>query len=116
VVTSTPVPLLYKARWVSKPAWGAAENKISFLLETKSLFLDQSSQQSGHYADTDISILLSLDSGNTRVAPKLMHPILLCWHTTSEADVGNMAVEVKTSRQYSVKFCCRATDDSRGAV
>jgi hypothetical protein len=35
----------------------------------------------------------------------------------SEADVGgDMAVEVEPSRHYSVKFCCRATDDSRGAV
>ena len=45
-----------------------------------------------------------------------MPPILLCWSTTSEADVDGMAVEVEPSRQYSVKFCCRATDDSRGAV
>jgi hypothetical protein len=35
--------------------------------------------------------------------------------TTSEANV-DMAVEVEPSRQYSVKFCCLATDDSRGAV
>jgi len=42
--------------------------------------------------------------------------ILLCWPTTSEADVGGMAVEVEPSRQYSVKFFRRATDDSRGAV
>ena len=34
----------------------------------------------------------------------------------SEADVGDMAVEAEPSRQYSVKFCCRATDDGRGAV
>jgi hypothetical protein len=51
-----------------------------------------------------------------RVAPKLMLPILLCCPTTSEADVGDVAVEVEPSRQYSVKFCCRATDDSRGPV
>jgi hypothetical protein len=48
-------------------------------------------------------------------APKVMPPILLCWPTTSEANV-DMAVELEPSRQYSVKFCCRATDDSRGAV
>jgi len=53
---------------------------------------------------------------NTRVAPKLMPPILLCWPTMSEADVGGMAVEVEPSHHYSVKFCCRVTDDSRGAV
>ena len=53
---------------------------------------------------------------STRAAPKLMPPILFCWPTTSEANVVDMAVEVEPSRQYSVKFCCRATDDSRGAV
>ena len=52
----------------------------------------------------------------TRAVPKLMPPILLCWLTTSEANIVDMAVEVEPSRQYSVKFCCRATDDSRGAV
>jgi hypothetical protein len=31
-----------------------------------------------------------------------MPPILLCWPTTPEADVGDMAVEVEPSRQYSV--------------
>jgi len=45
-----------------------------------------------------------------------MPPILLCWPTTSEANVVDMAVEVEPSRQYSVKFCCRATNDSKGAV
>ena len=50
-----------------------------------------------------------------RVAPKLMPPILLCW-PTSEADVGDMAVEIEPSREYSVIFCCHVTDDSRGAV
>ena len=53
---------------------------------------------------------------NTRVAPKLMPPILVCWPTMSEANVGDMAVEAEPSRQYSVKFCCLATDDNRGAV
>jgi len=51
-----------------------------------------------------------------RAAPKLMPPILLCWPTTSEVNVVDMAVEVEPSPQYSVKFCCRATDDSRGAI
>jgi hypothetical protein len=45
-----------------------------------------------------------------------MPPILLCWPTTSEVNVVDMAVEAEPSRQYSIKFCCRATDDSRGAV
>jgi hypothetical protein len=31
------------------------------------------------------------------VAPKVMSPILLCWPTTSEADAGGRAVEVKPS-------------------
>ena len=53
---------------------------------------------------------------NTRAVPKLMPPILLCWLMTSEANIVDMAVEVEPSRQYSVKFCCRATDGSRGAV
>jgi len=52
----------------------------------------------------------------TRAALKLMPPILLCWPMTSEANVVDMAVEVEPSRQYSVKFCCRVTGDSRGAV
>jgi hypothetical protein len=51
-----------------------------------------------------------------KAALKLMPPILLCWPTTSKANVVDMAVEVEPSRQYSVKFCCRATDDSRGVV
>jgi hypothetical protein len=51
-----------------------------------------------------------------RAAPKLMPPILLCWPTTSEANVIGMAVEIEPSRQYCVKFCCRATDDSRVAA
>ena len=45
-----------------------------------------------------------------------MPPTLLCWPTTSEANVVDMAVEVEPSSQHSVKFCCRATDDSRGAA
>ena len=52
----------------------------------------------------------------TRAAPKLMPPILLCWPTTSEANVVDRAVEVEPSHQYPVEFCCRATDDGRGAV
>jgi hypothetical protein len=49
----------------------------------------------------------------TKVAPKLMPPIFLCLPTMSVADFGDMAVEVEpSSTQYSVKFCCHATDDS----
>jgi hypothetical protein len=51
-----------------------------------------------------------------RVDSKLMPPILLCWPKTSEADVGDMAIEAEPSRHYSIKFCCEVTDDSRWAV
>jgi len=65
------------------------------------------------YVQMDRSIVLYTV---TRAVPKLMPPILLCWLTTSEVNIVDMAVEVEPSRQHSVKFCCRATDDSRGAV
>jgi hypothetical protein len=51
-----------------------------------------------------------------RDVPKLMPPILLRWPTTSEMDVGDMAVEAEAFHQHSVKFCCRSTDDSKGAI
>ena len=35
---------------------------------------------------------------------------------TSETDVGGTAIEVEPSCQYSVTFCCYATDGSRGAI
>ena len=44
-----------------------------------------------------------------------MPPILLRWHKTSEAGVGDTAVEVEPSHQYSIACCCHATDGSRGA-
>ena len=66
--------------------------------------------------DAIIWSLFSFHTVCTRATSKLMPPILLCWPTTSEVNVVDMAVEVEPSRQYSVKFCCRATDDSRGAV
>jgi len=37
----------------------------------------------------------------TKAAPKVMPPVLLCWPTTSEVDVGCMAVEVEPSHNYS---------------
>ena len=43
-------------------------------------------------------------------------PILLLWPTRAEADVCGVAVEDKPSHQYSVTFCCHATDGSRGAA
>ena len=44
---------------------------------------------------------------------KVMLPILLCWPMMSESDGGGVAVEVEPSHQYSVMFCCCATDSSR---
>ena len=51
-----------------------------------------------------------------KAAPKVMPPILLCWPTIWEADVGGMTVEVEFSHQYSVTYCCYATDGSREVV
>jgi len=45
-----------------------------------------------------------------------MPPILLCWLTTSEVDVGGMAVKIEPSHQYPITFCFCVTDGSRGAV
>ena len=54
---------------------------------------------------------------NMRAAPKIKKPpIVLHWIMTSEAGVSGMAVEVEPSQQYSIKFCHRITDGSRGAV
>ena len=53
---------------------------------------------------------------NARTAPKVMPPILWCWPMMSKVDVGHMAVETETFCQYSISFCCRMTDGSRGAV
>jgi len=49
-------------------------------------------------------------------ALKVLPPIILCWPSASEVDVGGMAVEVKPSHQHSVIFCCHVTDGSREAV
>jgi len=54
-------------------------------------------------------------SSTERDAPKVMPPVLLCWHATSEAN-GGMAVEDEPSHQYSSTFCFTVTDGSRGAV
>ena len=39
-----------------------------------------------------------------RAAQKVRPLILLCWPMASEADVGDMAVEVEPSHQYSVLY------------
>ena len=36
--------------------------------------------------------------------------------TMSDAGVGGMAVDVESSHQYSITFCCHVADGSRGAV
>ena len=48
--------------------------------------------------------------------PEVMPPTLLCWSTMSEVAVGGMAVDVESSHQYSLTFCCCVTDGNRGAV
>ena len=45
-----------------------------------------------------------------------MSPTLLWWPITSVVDVGGTAVNDEPSHQYSITFCCHATDDSRGTV
>lgn len=52
----------------------------------------------------------------TRAALKAMPPILLCRSMMSEVDGGGMAVEVKSSHQYSITVYCHMRDGSRGAV
>jgi len=41
--------------------------------------------------------LLQAKRKRMRVAPKVMPPILLCYSTMSEADVGDMTVQVEPS-------------------
>ena len=40
----------------------------------------------------------------TRTAPKAMPLLLLCWPTTSEADVSGMAVDVEPSADIPLHF------------
>ena len=54
------------------------------------------------------------ENKSTKAVPKVMPPILLRLPTTSEANVVDMAVEIEPFRQYSVKFCCRATKTAEG--
>lgn len=43
-------------------------------------------------------------------APKAIPLVLLCWITMSEADIGGMAAEAESSKQYSATFCCHAAN------
>jgi len=47
---------------------------------------------------------------------KVMPPVLLYWPTTSEVDVGGMAVEFEPSHKYPITFSCCVTDRSRREV
>ena len=53
---------------------------------------------------------------DVRAAPKVIHSVLLCWPMTLKVDVGGMAVEVESSHEYSLTFCCHVADGSRGAA
>jgi len=41
----------------------------------------------------------------TGAVPKVKYPVFLGWVTTSEPDVGGMAVKVESCQQYSVQCC-----------
>ena len=45
-------------------------------------------------------------------APKVMPPILLCWPTTSEVDVGGMAVEVEPSHHVVCRLLFIADENA----
>ena len=60
--------------------------------------------------------LHSNSSWSTSSAAKIMPSILLSCPTTSEVDVGDMAVEFEPSHQYPITFCCHVTDSSGRAV
>lgn len=44
---------------------------------------------------------------------KVIPPILLCWPTVSEVDLGGISVD---TYQNSITFCYHVKDGSRGAV
>ena len=62
------------------------------------------------------SLAVENNNNNKKKDLKVMPPILLHCSTTSEADVGDMAVEVEPSRQYFFKLCFCVTDGTRGTV
>lgn len=49
------------------------------------------------------------------ITTKAMPPILLC-QPTSAVDVSGMAVDVETSYQHSIKFCCCATEGGKSFI
>lgn len=42
--------------------------------------------------------------------------VLWCWPTTSQADVGDGAIEIESSHQYCTTFWCRETDGRIGVI
>ena len=58
----------------------------------------------------------ALGAGKTKIAPKVMPPILLFMTIMLEVAGDGMMVEVGPSHQYSVTCCCSVTDGSRVAV
>ena len=77
----------------------------------------------GAYVCTEISFLPSEQWFHTvgmcslytvMAAPKVMPPLLLCWPTTSEANVHGMTAELEPSHKYSLHFV--ATDGSKGTI
>ena len=53
---------------------------------------------------------------HARSAPKVMPPVLLCWPTMSETDVGGMAVEVEPPGQYSATLLMYDGQQQRGSL
>ena len=49
-------------------------------------------------------------------ALKAVPHVLLCRPTTSEVNVGGMAVEAQLSHQHPITFCWLVRDGSRGIV
>ena len=88
-----------------------------FFHMTKHIFLNFYYNNSENRGVSESNVL---KPGNTHLYmhadPKVMPPFLLPWPIMSEVDVSGMAVEVEPSQQYSIKFCHRMTDGSRGAV
>ena len=57
-----------------------------------------------------------LTTSNCEGSSKSKAFYFLHWPMKLQVGVGDMAVEVEPSHQYSVILCCHVTDDSRGTV
>ena len=49
-----------------------------------------------------------------RAALKVLPPVLWCWPTMAETDVGGTAAEADPSYQYLIMCCCCLRDGGRG--